>query len=187
MSIRCDVHEEVKSKRCVVDETAKAKRCDVHWWCHHAGCGSSGVFYHTNGAAESKMAREMLCFTIETALKRPWVGAMSALACLGPQSSGVSHGLRRCAGGKCIQRVASRLVMVVSRWLGVVGLRRCGRGKCIPRVANRIVMVESRKLGVILQRCDWGDVHSKSCKSQCNGGVKVDLGSEEKVVISMQK
>ena len=43
----------MKSKRCVVDETAKAKRCDVHWWCHQAGCGSSGgVFYHTDDAAE---------------------------------------------------------------------------------------------------------------------------------------
>ena len=37
----------------------------------HAGCGSSGVFYHTNAAAESKMAREMLCFTIETAVGGP--------------------------------------------------------------------------------------------------------------------
>ena len=36
-------------------------------WCHHAECGSSGVFYHTNAAAESMMARKMLCFTIETA------------------------------------------------------------------------------------------------------------------------
>ena len=47
-------------------------------------------------------------------------------------------GLRRCARGKCMQRVANRAVMVVSGWLGVVGLRRCARGKCIQRVANRI-------------------------------------------------
>ena len=36
-------------------------------------------------------------------------------------------GLRRCARGKCIQRVANRLVMVASRCLWVVGLRRCAR------------------------------------------------------------
>ena len=57
-------------------------------------------------------------------------------------------GLRRCARGKCMQRVANRIVMVVSRWLWVVGLRRCARGKCMQRVANRI----------------------------CSGGVKVALG-----------
>ena len=32
-------------------------------------------------------------------------------------------GLRRCARGKCMQRVVNRIVMVVSRWLWVVGLR----------------------------------------------------------------
>ena len=52
-------------------------------------------------------------------------------------------GLRRCALEKCIQRVANRTVMV-SRWLWVVGLRNCARGKCTHRVANRIVMVVSR-------------------------------------------
>ena len=26
-------------------------------------------------------------------------------------------GLRRCARGKCVQRVANRIVMVVSKWL----------------------------------------------------------------------
>ena len=35
--------------------------------CYHAGCGSSGVFYHTNAAAESKPPRQMLRFTTETA------------------------------------------------------------------------------------------------------------------------
>ena len=38
-----------------------------------------GVFYHTKDAAESKMAREMLCFTIETDVggcerRRCWTG-----------------------------------------------------------------------------------------------------------------
>ena len=48
-------------------------------------------------------------------------------------------GLQRCARGKCIQRVANRIVMVVSRWFWVVDLRRCAtsRGECIQRVANR--------------------------------------------------
>ena len=50
-------------------------------------------------------------------------------------------GLRRCARGKCMQRVANRSVHGVSRWLWLVGLRRCARGKCIQRVVNRIVMV----------------------------------------------
>ena len=49
-----------------------------------------------------------------------------------------------CARGKCMQRVANCIVMVVSRWLWVVGLRRCARGKCMHRVANRIVMAVSR-------------------------------------------
>ena len=57
--------------------------------------------------------------------------------------------LRRCARGKCTQRVANRIEMVVSRWLWVVGLRRCARGKCIQRVANRIVVVVSRWLWVV--------------------------------------
>ena len=38
---------------------------------------------------------------------------MSALICLGPQCNGGSHCLRRCARGKCIQRVANRIVRVV--------------------------------------------------------------------------
>ena len=48
-------------------------------------------------------------------------------------------GLQRCARGKCIQRVANRIEMVVSRWFWVVDLRRCAtsRGECIQRVANR--------------------------------------------------
>ena len=50
----------------------------------------------------------------------------------------------RCAGGKCTQRVANRIVMVVSRWVWVVGLRPCARGKCTHQVANRIVHVVSR-------------------------------------------
>ena len=41
-------------------------------------------------------------------------------------------GLRRCARGKCMHRVASRIVMVV--W--VVGLRRGARGKCMQRVGG---------------------------------------------------
>ena len=45
-------------------------------------------------------------------------------------------GVRRCARGKCMHRVANRIVMVV--WLWVVGLWRCDRGKCIQRVANRM-------------------------------------------------
>ena len=55
-------------------------------------------------------------------------------------------GLRRCARGKCTQRVANRIVMVVSRWVWVVGLRPCARGKCMHQVANRIVNVVSRWL-----------------------------------------
>ena len=31
-------------------------------------CARNAVSYHTKDAAESKMAREMLCFTIETAV-----------------------------------------------------------------------------------------------------------------------
>ena len=72
-------------------------------------------------------------------------------------------GVWRCARGKCMQRVANRIVMV-SRWLWVVGVRRCAGGKCMQRVANRIVMVVSRWLWVVgLRRC-------------ANGGVEVALG-----------
>ena len=84
-------------------------------------------------------------------------------------------GLRSCARGKCIQRVANRIVMVVSRWFWVVGLRSCARGKCIQRVANRIVMVVSRWLWVVGLPCARGKC-IQSCKSNCNGGVKVALG-----------
>ena len=65
--------------------------------CYHAGCGSSGVFYHTNAAAESKLAREMLCFTIETA-------------------AGGREG-RRCRTGGC--GPCSRYVRVCPRWFAV--------------------------------------------------------------------
>ena len=58
---------------------------------------------------------------------------------------GGCKGLRRCARGKNMQRIANRTV--VSRWLWVVGLRRCAKGKRMQRVANRIVMV-SRLLWV---------------------------------------
>ena len=54
---------------------------------------------------------------------------MFALVRLGPQCNGGSHGLRRCARGKCIPRVANRIVVVESRWLWVVCLRRCAREK----------------------------------------------------------
>ena len=77
-------------------------------------------------------------------------------------------GLRRCARGKCMQRVPNRNVMVVSRWLWVVGVRRCARGKCMQRIANRIVTVVSRWLWVVgLQRCARGK--AKSGKLHCNG------------------
>ena len=45
------------------------------------------------------------------------------------------------ARGKCTQRVANRIVMVVLRWVWVVGLRLCTRGKYMHQVANRIVNV----------------------------------------------
>ena len=52
----------------------------------------------------------------------------------------------RYARGKCTQRVVNRIVMVVLRWVWVVGLRLCARGKCMHQVANRIVNVVSRWL-----------------------------------------
>ena len=48
-----------------------------------------------------------------------------------------------------MQRVANRIVMVVSRWVQGVGPRRRARGKCMQRVANRIVMVVSRWVWVV--------------------------------------
>ena len=47
-----------------------------------------------------------------------------------------------------MQRVPNRIVMVVSRWVWVVDVRRCARGKCVQRVANRIVMHGGVKVGV---------------------------------------
>ena len=58
-------------------------------------------------------------------------------------------GLRRCARGKCMQRVANRILTVVLKWLWVVGLQHCARGKGMPqRVANHIVMVVSRQVEI---------------------------------------
>ena len=34
--------------------------------CHHVGCGSIGELCHRKGGSESKIAPEVLCFTIET-------------------------------------------------------------------------------------------------------------------------
>ena len=62
--------------------------------------------------AESEIAREVLRFTIETAV-------------------GGCEGRRALCYGQCIQRVANRIAMVVSRWLWMVGLRRYARGKRI--------------------------------------------------------
>ena len=38
-------------------------------------------------------------------------------------------------------------ITVVLKWLWVVGLRRCARGKCMQRVVNRILMVVKVALG----------------------------------------
>ena len=65
------------------------------------------------------------------------VGGTFAGLCYGEVHSG--SGKSPCNGGVKIglggrfaaQRVANRIVMVVSRWLGVVGLGRCARGKQI--------------------------------------------------------
>ena len=48
---------------------------------------------------------------------------MESKSCKSHCNGGV--GLWRCARGKCIPRVADRIVMVASTWLCVVGLRRC--------------------------------------------------------------
>ena len=52
-------------------------------------------------------------------------------------------GVKVALAGRCAAlRVANRIVMVVSKWLWVVGC--CARGKCTHRVAYRIVMVVSK-------------------------------------------
>ena len=59
------------SKRCDVDQKVISKRCDVNGWYHQqaSDCSRcSGVLYHRNNAVGSMMVREMLCFTIETAM-----------------------------------------------------------------------------------------------------------------------
>ena len=73
----------------------------------------------------------------------------------------VKRKLRRCARGKCIQRVANRIVMVVSTWFWVVGLRCCAIGNCIQRVEDLQIALS------------WWC--QRSCKSHCHGGVKVGL------------
>ena len=76
------------------------------------------MFYHTNDAAESKMAREMLCFKIKTAMGGRKVGgvgrAVAAMSALGVcvRNVMVVHMV-------CCARLANHFVMVVSRWLGV--------------------------------------------------------------------
>ena len=73
------------------------------------------VFYHTNAAAESKPARKMLCFTLETAgAKVEGVGRAGAghvRSC-----SHVFARVRTCSRvfrAKCNERVANRIVTVV--------------------------------------------------------------------------
>ena len=84
--------------------------------------------------------------------------ARGAMHCKGGFQVAQARRWRPCARGKCIQRVANRIVMVVSwqLWVVVVGMRRCARGKCIQRVANRTVMVVSRVWVVGLWRCARG-------------------------------
>ena len=65
------------------------------------------------------------------------------------------------------RRVANRIVMVVSRWVWVVGLRRCARGKCMQRVANRIVKVVSRRVWVVgLRRCAFNRNVLRKCQKK---------------------
>ena len=54
-----------------------------------------------------------------------------------------------------MHRVANHIVMVVSRWLWVVGLRPCARRKCTHRVAKRFVMVVSRLHGKVTESRDF--------------------------------
>ena len=67
----------------------------------------------------------------------------SPMFAVAPHCNGGSHALQRRARGKCIQTMANRIAMVVSRWLWVVAVRRCARGKCLQTVANRIAMGSS--------------------------------------------
>ena len=135
-------------------------------------CAGNAVFSHAEVVSESKIVREMLCCTIETAVGgcegrrcetavaamvaygRLWAGIVGSVRHWEVESQVVKRNVmvasRWCwARGKCMQRVVNRIVMVVLRWVSVVGLRRCARGKCMQRVANRIVMVVSRWVWVV--------------------------------------
>ena len=112
-------------------------------------CAGNAAFSHAIVVSESKIVRQMLCFTIETA-----VGGCEGRRCETAGAAMLAYGrlCSRIAGSvlhwEMQSHVIKRIVTVVSRWPWVVGLRRCARG----------------------------EVHAKSCKSHCNGGVKVALG-----------
>ena len=97
-------------------------------------CAGNAVFSHTKVVSESKIVHEMLCFTKETA-----VGGCEGRRCETAGAAMVANGRPCSPTGKCRES----LVMVVPSWFWVVGLWRCARGKCIQRVANHIVMVVS--------------------------------------------
>ena len=79
-------------------------------------CAGNAVFYHTEVVSESKIARKMLCFTIETA-----VGG--------------------CEGGRC--ETAGAAMLAYGRlWAGIVGSVR--HWEVVVQVVKRNVMVASR-------------------------------------------
>ena len=169
-------------------------------------CAGIVVFFHTEVVSESKIVREMLCFTIETAVggcqgrtRETAVADMVAYARLSSDRPSIGKCNRKWlnalygrfqvvlarwwwhfARGKCGQRIAARIETAVSRWLWVVGFRRCARGKCIQRVASRIVMVVSRWLGVValLNKGELEKAAGRNFAFHINGENMLGLGRD---------
>ena len=118
----------------------KCKRCKVDpaW---------TAVFYHRNDAAESKMTRDMQCFTIETAVgghEGRWCQTAVAVV-FGLWSAMVGYvrlGSDRSDLGKC----NCRLLDALQRWVeGGTGLQVAA--PCCWGIARRVITVGSR--------CHW--------------------------------
>ena len=80
-------------------------------WCYHAGYGSIGVFYHTKAASKSKIAREMLCFTIETVVGGREGRMFRTGGCVG--FSWVSGGIRCFRWSNHVKSLANHRVILL--------------------------------------------------------------------------
>ena len=104
-------------------------------------CAGNALFSHTKVVSERKIVREMLCFTIKTAV-------------------GGCEGRCERAGAVAYARLCSAMG----------GYRRIGAPLGSGIVGRESHVMVSRWLWVRFAALCHGEVHSKNCKSHCNGG-----------------